>query len=502
MRQKTLDRVQAEKPWEIPLDLGLIPQQHAFIFDFTNRFTAYGGGIGNGKTSGGIVRAYLLSTMFPGNCGYVGRFDGKELRQTTLAEFRRLVPDFMIEKKNDQLGYMKFKGKYGGSEIIYGDLKEDRLNNLNLGWFFVDQGEEIDEARWNQLLTRLRKQTVLYGPNNAPLTDENGQQLIAQTYGFTTFNPEGTSSYIWRFFHPDSPELKPGYKIYEAKTQVGIDAGIITQEYVDAMLAVFPEQARKRYLEGAWDVFEGRIYPQFSTDTHVVREPIVVQPHWRIYESIDHGLQNPTAVGWWAIDEHDNRFLLDEHYEGGGKAVAFHAAAIKGKRSQFPHAPVLTYLDAHCWARDQSKGEHVFSIADEYAACGIFAVPGQKDWGSAYTRISQSLLEDTAHQNPFTGQYNAPHLYIAGHCTNFIREALGYRWKKNRLVSQKNAPDKPMDHNDHHMDEWSYFEASRPQAPQIHVEVKRDALALIHQRMQRYNPLADTESVGASCWSL
>jgi hypothetical protein len=502
MRQKTLERVQQETPWELPLNLDLIPQQHAFMFDFAHRFTAYGGGLGNGKTTAGCVRAWLLSTMFPGNCGYIGRLDGKELRQTTLAEFRRLIPDSFIEKKNDQLGYMKFKPKYGGSEIIYGDLKEERFNNLNLGWFFVDQAEEIDDSRWNLLVSRLRKQTLLYGETKTPLTDAAGNQLMANTYGFCTFNPEGTNSYLWRNFHPDSPKKLPGYQIYEAKTQVGIDAGIISQEYVDDITAVFPELARKRYLEGAWDVFEGRIYPLFADSTHVLHDPIVVKPHWKLYESIDHGLQNPTAVGWWGIDEHDNRYLLDEHYEGGGKSVSYHAAAIKGKRTQFPHAPALTYLDAHCWARDQSKGEHVFSIADEYADCGIFAVPGQKDWGSAFTRITQSLMDDPAHQHPVTGKFGAPHLYIASHCTNFIREALGYRYKKNRIISQKNPPDVPMDFNDHHMDAWSYFEASRPQAPKIEVEVKRDVLALIRERRASWNPLSEPESIGASCWSM
>jgi hypothetical protein len=502
LRQKTIDRVQAEKPWELPLNLDLMPTQSAFMFDFKNRFTAYGGGLANGKSTALIVRAWLLSTMFPGNTGYLARYDGKELRQTTLAEFKRIIPDSFIEKKNDQLGYMKFKAKYGGSEIIYGDLKEERFNNLNLGWFCIDQAEEIDEGRWNLLVSRLRKRTVLYGPSKTPLTDANGHQLEAQTYGFLAFNPEGTSSYIWRFFHPDSPEKKEGYQLYEASTYDGLAANIISQDYVDSMLAVFPEQARKRYLDGAWDVFEGRIYPLFAADTHVLREPIRVQPHWKLYESIDHGLQNPTAVGWWAVDEHDNRFLLDEHYEGGGKAVSYHAAAIKGKRSQFPHAPALTYLDSHCWARDQSRGEHVFSIADEYTANGIYCVPGQKDWGSAYMRITQSLLIDPAHRHPVTGLLGAPHLYVAAHCTNYIREMLGYRWKKNRIISQKNTPDKPMDYMDHHMDAHAYFEASRPSMPVIDTEVKRDVLALIQERARRYDPFNEPANHSGSWMSV
>ena len=229
------------------------------------------------------------------------------------------------------MGVLRFKEQYGGSEILYGDLKED-LVGPNLGWFWIDQAEEVEEQRWNALVGRLRKQTMLLKPDGQPLRHPDGTPLYAPTYGLATFNPEGRSHWIWRFFHPDSPEKKEGYKLYEAQTYDGLAAGFVSKEYVDGMLAVFPPEAVKRYLEGSWDVFEGRIYPMFAVETHVL-DHIPVKPHWRLYETIDHGIQNPTAVGWYAVDESANVFLVDEHYEGGGKPVAYHAQIIKAKRA-------------------------------------------------------------------------------------------------------------------------------------------------------------------------
>lgn len=480
-----------------PIDFDKLPTQSAFLFDMEHRFQAYGGGLGNGKSTAGCLKSWFLSYLFPGNNGYMGRLDGKEFRNTTWREFMRLIPESFIAKKNDQLGYLRFKPQYGGSEIIYGDLKDDRFNNINLGWFYIDQAEEIDGDRWDKLVSRLRRKTPLIGEDDQPIRAPNGEPLFAPTYGFATFNPEGTSSYLWRYFHPESPVKVDGYKLYQATTYDGLAAGFIDKDYVDDMLRVFPPEARKKYLEGSWDVFQGRIFPQFMTDTHVL-DYIPVQPHWKIYVSIDHGLKNPTAVGWWGVDEFGNRYLLDEHYEGDGKPVKYHCEIITAKSKQYKQGISLTYLDSACWAANQSRGDNIYSIVDEYNSHGVFPVKGQKDWDSGYSRICQGLAVDPEHEHPLTGLLGAPKIYVAAHCQHFIKEVLGYRWKKNRITSQqRNTPDEPIDFNDHHMDAWFYFEASRPSSPIMKYFKKRDVLEELRQARARYNPLAESSSSGS-----
>jgi len=208
-RHQLLAEKQAKDAFELNLNLfnkkatKYLPTQAQFVADWDLRFRAFGGGLGNGKTSAGVALAFYLSVSFPGNCGYIGRWDGKELIQTTMSEFFRLIPDTMFDVQNKQLGYLRFKRAYGGSEIFYGDVKkEEWASSLNLGWFWFDQAEETDEARWNHGVSRLRRQVPLYAESGEQLQLEDGTLLIAPTYGFATFNPEGTSSYLWRFFHP------------------------------------------------------------------------------------------------------------------------------------------------------------------------------------------------------------------------------------------------------------------------------------------------------------
>lgn len=500
MRQATIE--QAQGAFDLPLNLfqpdepRFLPTQSAFVLDWQHQFRGYGGGLGNGKTTGGCALAYYLSTAFPGNRGFIGRWDGKELRQTTMSEFFNLVPEHFY-KKNDQMGFLKFKPEYGGSEIFFGDLKEARgIKNINLGWFWVDQAEEVDQEIWQLLVSRLRKQTKLMGDDGQQLRRPDGSLVYAPTYGFATFNPEGTNSFIWRFFHPDSPEKKAGYQLYQATTYDGLAAGFTTQEYVDAMLAIFPEQARKRYLEGAWDVFEGRVFPDFTVETHVIN-PIPLKPHWKYYTSIDHGLTNPTAVCLWAVTEHGHCLQIAEHYEGNGKPVSYHAACIKSLKAQVGYPFAVDFMDPACWAKNQSSQNRVYSVADEYNEHGIYPVPGQNNWEAGFNRLQEALRVNPNLPHPVTGERGCSQLLVFSTCQATIKEWLNYKWKKAaRGQAQRNAPDEPQDSMDHALDSTRYFFASRPNVPVIVVAEKADPLAAIHQQMRDYNPLAEEALVG------
>ena len=489
--EKTLERL------ELPLDLTKLPTQTAFMSDHEYRFRAYGGGYANGKTSSGCGLAVILSHFIPDNRGFIGRFDGKELRQSTMAEFFKICPPQMIDKRNDQQGLLRFKPQYGGSEILYGDLKENMVGP-NLGWFWIDQAEEVEEERWNTLVGRLRKQTPFLQPSGQPICDREGQPVYAPTYGLATFNPEGRSHWLWRFFHPDSPTKQPDYQLYMATTYDGRAAGFVKDEYIKAMEAIYSPEAVKRYLEGSWDVFEGRVYPSFEVETHVL-DHIPVKPHWKIYESIDHGLDNPTAVGWYGVDEAGNVYVIDEHYEGDNQPPLYHSQVIKSKREQLGMPIAVTYLDAHCWAKDQVNGPHVYSIADEYSDHGIYAIPGQKDKKAGIARVLEHLTIDPNRRHPLTGVLGSPRLFVSSKCPHFINEMLGYRWKKARGLVQRNSPDMPIDYNDHHMDALSYFLLTRPQQPVIHIEPKLSPLDLWAKQRKAYNPLAEDKRL-AGTW--
>lgn len=494
----------ASREYKIPIDDGRLQQQDDFVYDWDVQFRVMSGGVGSGKSLGLVKAIYYLLVAIPGNRGFLARLDGKELRQTTMTELWNILPEEMIEKKNDQLGYLKLKNRYGGSELLYGDLKETRaIQNYNLGFFAVDQMEEIDKERFELLVGRLRKKTPFLNPQTGePFTDEKGDVIYAPTFGLGACNPGAKTHFIYKYFHKDSPERKPNYQMYEVTTYDGLASKFVTDEYVQNMCALYPENMQKRLLLGEWGAFEGKIYPTFEESIHVIYG-LRPKASWYLYESIDHGIKNATAVGWYATDEDGNVFLLDEHYVRGQPAMV-HAAAIKAKRAYFADLGLMlkqTWLDAQCWAKDQMNGAHIYSISDEYKEHGIFTTPSQKDKKAGINRVTEHLAVDPTHRHPLTGAMGAPRLYVNAGCRNFIEEIQGYTWKKSRGLIMRNEPDMPVDYNDHLMDGLSYFLLSRPQLPIIKNEKLLSPLEQWNITRKKYNPLAQEVGSGQTWMS-
>src|SRR6476660_7589176 len=145
---------------DTPFDWNVQEAQRDFLLS-TATYSVLSGGFGTGKTTVLCEKAALLSLGIPNNLGYLGRLDGKSLKQTTMVVLADMLPRGSFTK-NDQAGLLTFKPEYGGSRIVYGDFKDlGDLKNHPLGWFGIDQMEEVPEEVWNYLCGRLRRRTPI-----------------------------------------------------------------------------------------------------------------------------------------------------------------------------------------------------------------------------------------------------------------------------------------------------------------------------------------------------
>jgi len=154
MNQELIDVLQqhGERP---AFDFGRLKAQEDFLTD-PHRFKMLSGSFATGKTTALCAHVIMLM-LIPGNMGYLGRLDGKSLRQSTLVTLLEMLPKEAYTK-NDQQGFIKLKKEYGGSILVYGDFKDENdLKNLPLGFFAIDQAEEVDEHIWKLLSGRLRR---------------------------------------------------------------------------------------------------------------------------------------------------------------------------------------------------------------------------------------------------------------------------------------------------------------------------------------------------------
>lgn len=261
-------------------EIKLTPKQEKFVFA-TERFNCYSGAFGAGKTWAGCLKSFFLSS-YPGNFGLIGRSTYPELRDSTRKTFFEICdPKYYDEKQGGRWSPTENHLRLvNGAEIVFRHLDtiaEKELLSMNLGWFFIDQAEEISINVWRVLQSRLRLNTV------------------PRRFGFVACNPEPGTWIYDTFKRPfDEQRLSKDYSYVESSSY---DNPHLPKEYIQTLIDSYPEELRKRYVEGRWDVFEGQIYKEFDRNIHVVK-PFEIPESWEKIVSLDHGMVNPTGVLW------------------------------------------------------------------------------------------------------------------------------------------------------------------------------------------------------------
>jgi hypothetical protein len=245
------------------------------------KFRLYIGAWRSGKTYAGCIEGYKHSILYPKNCGIIFRKDFTNLQDTTMKTFLQVVPqdDILDFNKSEHRIMLK-----NGSEIYFRHLKDGlKLGSLSLGWFFIDEAEEIDEEIFTALIGRLSLK------NSACV-------------GWLVSNPPNTDHWLYRTFN-DNPDNS--YQVFYASTYE--NKANLPQDYI-ASLEKLPESWRKKYLEGHWGFTpDGRpFYQGFIESLHKKKlEPIKDR---YIYRSFDYGYNFPfcsfhqlDAKGRWLI---------------------------------------------------------------------------------------------------------------------------------------------------------------------------------------------------------
>lgn len=456
-------------------NIELLPPQRDFL-ENNNTYSLFSGGFGSGKTVALVLKALLISQAMPGNFGLIGRLTYPELRDTTQKTFFEFCPpDWYSESRggvwNKSENYIRL---YNGSEIIFrhlDNISERELLSLNLGWFGIDQAEETSESVFQILQSRLR--------NNK----------IPRRYGFLICNPAG-HNWLWHRFHPESKErMNDGY--YVESTTYDNKANL-PQDYITHMEESYTEEMVKRYLYGSWDVFEGQVFTEFDKKIHVI-DPFDIPQHWERLVSIDHGLVNPTAVLWGAIDQDGNIFIYDEHYQAG-RPISYHAAEIKKKTGKQQIS--LMIIDPSTVAKTREKDGFPYSIIQEYNDCKLYPVPGNNDVSASINRIKEFLKVQPKRFHPTNGKVGSPRLFIFRNCENMISEISKYHWKKLRSLNPQNPLEQTSDIDDHTVDALRYMVMARwPSAPNTEEELQQRSF--FHEE-EKSNPITQAFSEAKS----
>ena len=131
--------------------------QSKFLYS-TARYPNMTSAWGTGKTMTAIAKGVILSGLYPGNKGLILRENMTDLRDSTMSDFRDYT-GLKIKTQSKSCTISNGKG-YPTSEILFHHVDEMAgvVQNINLGWFFIEQAEELDtDEVFEKLGGRLRR---------------------------------------------------------------------------------------------------------------------------------------------------------------------------------------------------------------------------------------------------------------------------------------------------------------------------------------------------------
>ena len=406
------------------MHFNLTNKQTEFI-GAVEQFSAYIGAIGTGKSLALIVKALFHSQESPNNLGVIVRKNFTDLRDSTIKDFETYTGFKVNESKKECI-------LPNGSTILFRHGDElPVLKNLNLGFAAIEQAEEFpDSTTWEFLKMRLRRDCK-----------HRNAFLVGNTDGHNWIYE------LWK--RHGSPN---NHMIVEAVTQE--HAHILPADYIEN-LKTLPAKLYKRYVENSWDVTEGLVYDEYDSTKHLI--PRMYLPEsWERGFVLDHGFRNPTACLWYSIDSDGNVYLYDEHYERE-RPVSYHAEKIKFR------GITQGLCDPSIFAKTQSRGNVIYSIADEYADYGVKLQPSYRpDEDAAIARVNEF--------------FKAGRIRVFDTLINFQSEIMAWKWKEVRPSSMNlNLPETPEDKDNHLMDCLKYLITSRfpkSSAPQPRLQLR------------------------------
>lgn len=398
----------------------------------------FDGAIRSGKTQAAckLIVAWAWKYGGPNWKFVIMRKTYRELADSVQAAFHRgdgkmpaACPAALIDRylAKDETVILK-----NGSQILFRSAEnasdtEDKIRNVTIAGFFIDQVEELTGGAYFQLYeTLVSRMSDPRGPGKA--------LLVA--------NPGPEDHWVYkRFVDPLTKEpqtRRVGVSLME--NQHNLDS-----KYVHRMLRRKETNPMffRRFILGEWGAFGGKRFPSWDAQLHVV-EPFPVPTGWEIVQGIDFGWANPTASIWCAIDYEGRWWVVAEHYEKE-KPVSFHARAMKQIESDMNISPSSIWMDPSTWAR-RSEYE---SPGMEFADYGIFAGRAQNDRLGGWNRIDEMLSEKM--------KDGFPRLRFFNTCPNLIRELPSAKIKDGTDDIEKE--------NDHALDALRYAIMSRMPAP-------------------------------------
>lgn len=401
------------------ININYEPPQDAQLpfFKSKQKHIAYGGAKGGGKSWAMRMKFILLAATYPGLRLLLLRRTYPELRRNHIKQLYSYLVPCGLATYNDSKKEFTF---VNGSTLELGSCEHEKdAHNYQGAEYDVigfEEATHFTEYQRNIIISCLRTVRTDFSPRV-----------------YYTANPGGVGHawfkrlFIDRDFTEEEKKQADEYIFFRAKVT---DNKILMEndpDYYQRLLSL-PDELKKAYLDGNWDVFAGQYFSEWSREKHVVVD-FIPPKRWKRIFALDYGL-DMTAALWGVVGPDGEIYIYRELYEKdltlGEAAKAIMAAQSPGEEIDYKVA------SPDLWNRRQDRGQSGVDIMRQNGLTGLRAANNSRVPG--WRVLKEYLKHDAKEPN------SIPKLRIFESCVNLIRCLPLLQYSKRNIEDAASEP--------------------------------------------------------------
>lgn len=446
---------------------GFTPRQmdaNAALDSGDYKYLLYGGCLGGGKSY--FLRWYALRRLMTlfyefgirNAVGMLACEDYPALKDRQLSKIGIEFPNWIGKLHNDHKLYGRcfiLRPEFGSGVIAFRNLDDtSKYQSAEFAFILVDELTKNTYDTFTFLRSRLRWPGLL--------------DVECQFVGGT--NPgsvgHGWVKGLWmdKAYGSEWKGYEHQFKYVPSKAK---DNPYIDSSYY-ATLDTLPENLRKAFRDGDWDIFVGQAFSEWNKSYHVIA-PREVPESAPLYFTFDWGFGKPFSVGWWWSDADGRLFRFGEWYGWNGSAdvglritdTEIARGILKRELDLGISGRNITRLAGHdSWNKkpDYKGGGQGVSTAEKFAEYGLYLVKADS---ARHLKIRQFRERLRVDKDEKTGEIFTPMVQIYDTCTQFIRTI------PNLVMDKNNIEDVDTKGEDHIYDEACQIFMFRPMSMQL-----------------------------------